>query len=172
MIVSKLKGDGLDIMNRREQAYDNAATMAGCHTGVQQRIKDINPNAKFVPCSDHSIHLVYVHVPAVEIILQAKRKEFVNDALIYAKSLCEELEISFPQDESGGSIHLATENLAEKYAFLRSEVILSMDGFNLDKAHQDINKEEFQDELVRLQAFVDATDSGCKKELIRPGSLS
>ncbi|GFT22851.1 uncharacterized protein TNCV_1856791 [Trichonephila clavipes] len=32
------------------------------------------------------------HGPAV---LEAKRKEFVNDALIYAKSLCEELVISF-----------------------------------------------------------------------------
>ncbi|GFU06808.1 hypothetical protein TNCV_4353641 [Trichonephila clavipes] len=40
------------------------------------------------------------------------RGELVNDALIYAKRLCEELEISFePQDESGGSIYLATEGL-------------------------------------------------------------
>ncbi|GFY37851.1 hypothetical protein TNIN_255331 [Trichonephila inaurata madagascariensis] len=48
MIVSKLKTEGLDIMNCRGQAYDNAAVMAECHTGVQQRIKDINPNAEFV----------------------------------------------------------------------------------------------------------------------------
>ncbi|GFX18587.1 transposable element Tcb1 transposase [Trichonephila clavipes] len=32
---------------------------------------------------------------------------------------------------------------------------------------QDINKEEFQVDRVRLQAFVAATDPGCKKELIR-----
>ncbi|GFV92563.1 hypothetical protein TNCV_1744681 [Trichonephila clavipes] len=36
MIVSKFKTDGLDIMNCRGQAYDNAATMAGGHTGGQQ----------------------------------------------------------------------------------------------------------------------------------------
>ncbi|GFU03049.1 uncharacterized protein TNCV_113571 [Trichonephila clavipes] len=97
-------------MNCREQAYDNAATMAGCHTGVQQRIKDINPNAKFVPCSNHSLNLVCVHAASVETVLEAKREEFVDNALIYAKSLCEELGISFgPQDESGGSIYLATE---------------------------------------------------------------
>ncbi|GFX13779.1 hypothetical protein TNCV_1718871 [Trichonephila clavipes] len=37
----------------------------------------------------------------------------------------------------------------------------------LDEAPQNINKEEFQLERVRLQAFVAATDPGCKKELIR-----
>ncbi|GFX21195.1 hypothetical protein TNCV_4367741 [Trichonephila clavipes] len=51
------------------------------------------------------------------------------------------------------------------------EVILSMDELNLDQALQDINKEEFQLERVRLQAFVAATNPGCKKELMWSGSL-
>ncbi|GFU17722.1 uncharacterized protein TNCV_1744771 [Trichonephila clavipes] len=63
------------------------------------------------------------------------------------------------------------QNLAQKYAFLRPEVILSMDELNSDQVSQDNNKEEFQLERVRLQAFVDATNPGCKKELIRSGSL-
>ncbi|GFW27830.1 hypothetical protein TNCV_767101 [Trichonephila clavipes] len=43
-------------------------------------------------------------------VLEAKREKFVDDTLIYAKNLGEELEMSFePQDESGGSIYLATE---------------------------------------------------------------
>ncbi|GFV88346.1 hypothetical protein TNCV_1241591 [Trichonephila clavipes] len=46
-----------------------------------------------------------------------------------------------------------------------------MDELNSDQAPQDINKEEFQLERVRLQTFVAATDPGCKKELIRSGSL-
>ncbi|GFX99131.1 hypothetical protein TNCV_2493121 [Trichonephila clavipes] len=46
-----------------------------------------------------------------------------------------------------------------------------MDELNLYQAPQDINKEEFQLERVRLQAFVAATDPGCKKELSRSGSL-
>lgn len=54
-------------MNCRGQAYDNAATMAGCHTGVQQRIVDINPDAEFVPCSNHSLNLVCVHAASVEV---------------------------------------------------------------------------------------------------------
>ncbi|GFQ73041.1 hypothetical protein TNCT_86191 [Trichonephila clavata] len=67
MIVSKLKADGLDILNCRGQAYYNAATMTGCHTGVQQRINDIKPNAEFVPCSNHSLNQVCVHAASVEV---------------------------------------------------------------------------------------------------------
>ncbi|GFV01096.1 uncharacterized protein TNCV_1010171 [Trichonephila clavipes] len=52
-----------------------------------------------------------------------------------------------------------------------SEVILSMDELNLDQAPQDINKEEFQVERIRLEAFEAATEAGCKKELMRSGSL-
>ncbi|GFX60171.1 uncharacterized protein TNCV_4533311 [Trichonephila clavipes] len=63
------------------------------------------------------------------------------------------------------------QNLVQKYACLRPEVILSIDELNLDQAPQDINKEEFQLERESLQAFVDATDPGCKTKLIRSGSL-
>ncbi|GFW61387.1 hypothetical protein TNCV_4137041 [Trichonephila clavipes] len=42
-------------------------------------------------------------------------------------------------------------------------MISSMDELNLDQAAQDINKKEFQLECVRLEAFVAATDPGCKK---------
>ncbi|GFS93623.1 uncharacterized protein TNCV_3775781 [Trichonephila clavipes] len=110
-------------------------------------------------------------------VLEAKREEFVDDALIYAKSLREELEISFEPprrirrkhifgdgskdvqlsyaDDSRrtmfSSIDRVTadiqerfqqlQNLTQKCAFLRSEVILSMDELNLDQAPQDIKKE-------------------------------
>ncbi|GFV25369.1 uncharacterized protein TNCV_1146401 [Trichonephila clavipes] len=58
------------------------------------------------------------------------------------------------------------QNLAQKYAFLRPEVILSMDELNLDQAPQDITKEEFQLECVRLQAFAAATDPGSTRRLL------
>ncbi|GFV89451.1 HTH_Tnp_Tc3_2 domain-containing protein [Trichonephila clavipes] len=38
-----------------------------------------------------------------------------------------------------------------------------MDELNLDQAPQDINKEEFQLDRVRLQAFAAATGTGCKR---------
>ncbi|GFX40675.1 uncharacterized protein TNCV_1217981 [Trichonephila clavipes] len=95
-------------------------------------------------------------------VLEAKREEFVDDALICTKSLCEKLEISFEpprrirrkhifgdgskddqlsyEDDLRrsmfSSVHRVTakirerfqkvQNLAQKYAFLRPEVILSM----------------------------------------------
>ncbi|GFY28981.1 uncharacterized protein TNCV_4721091 [Trichonephila clavipes] len=47
-----------------------------------------------------------------------------------------------------------------------------MDEFNLDQAPQDFNKEEFQLERVHLQAFVGATDHGCKIGLIRSATFN
>ena len=49
---------GLDIKDCRAQNYDNAANMAGIYTGVQARIKTLNPLAHFVPCAAHSANLV------------------------------------------------------------------------------------------------------------------
>ncbi|GFT37140.1 uncharacterized protein TNCV_1126191 [Trichonephila clavipes] len=132
---------------------------------------------------------------------RSKREKIVDDSLIYTKSLCEELEISFESPirirrkyifgDGSKDVQLSYEddlrrtifssidrvtaeilerfqqlqNVAQKYAFLRPEVILSMDKLNLDQAPQDINK-EFQLEREHRQAFVAATYPHCKKELI------
>ncbi|GFU85248.1 hypothetical protein TNCV_2385551 [Trichonephila clavipes] len=85
-------------------------------------------------------------------VVEAKREEFVDDALINAKSSCEELKISSEPPKT---------NQEEAYIWRRKSV-LRMDELNLDQAHQDINK-EFQVERLRLQAFVDVTEPGCKK---------
>ncbi|EFA12671.1 52 kDa repressor of the inhibitor of the protein kinase-like Protein [Tribolium castaneum] len=67
MILQKLKKDGIDIQNCRGQAYDNAAVMAGQHTGVQKRIKEINPKVEFVACTNHSLNLAGVHAASVAV---------------------------------------------------------------------------------------------------------
>ncbi|GFU56201.1 uncharacterized protein TNCV_712601 [Trichonephila clavipes] len=95
-------------------------------------------------------------------LLETKREEFMDDALIYAKSLCEELEISFEPPRRIKRKHIfgdgrkdvqlsyeedlrrtmfssidrvtaeirerfqQLQNLAQKYAFLRPEAIVSM----------------------------------------------
>ena len=41
--------------------------MAGKHTGVQARIKEINPNAEFVACTNHSLNLACVHAASTAI---------------------------------------------------------------------------------------------------------
>ncbi|XP_065678120.1 zinc finger MYM-type protein 1-like [Hydra vulgaris] len=53
-----LESHGLDINNCRGQNYDNASNMSGRYTGLQARIKKVNPLATFVPCSAHSLNLV------------------------------------------------------------------------------------------------------------------
>ena len=58
MILEKLENYGIDMKNCRGQAYDNATVMAGQHSGVQKRIKEINPKAEFVACTNHSVNLV------------------------------------------------------------------------------------------------------------------
>ncbi|CAH2315228.1 zinc finger MYM-type 1-like [Pelobates cultripes] len=60
-ILQHLEEDGLDISLCRGQGYDNAATMAGIHGGVQAKIKEINPKALFMPCANHSLNLCGLH---------------------------------------------------------------------------------------------------------------
>ncbi|XP_044151348.1 uncharacterized protein LOC122939347 [Bufo gargarizans] len=60
-ILQHLEEDGLDISLCHGQGYDNAATMAGIHGGVQAKIKEINPKAFFMPCANHSLNLCGVH---------------------------------------------------------------------------------------------------------------
>ena len=43
MILEKVNEQGIDIVNCRGQAYDNAAVMSATHNGVQKRIKVANP---------------------------------------------------------------------------------------------------------------------------------
>lgn len=63
-ILSKLQEDGLNLADCRGQGYDNAATMAGIHAGVKQRILQLNPKAMFIPCTNHSLNLAGVHAAA------------------------------------------------------------------------------------------------------------
>ena len=60
-IIKAIEQDGLDITLCRGQGYDNASTMAGVHSGVQVRIRKLNPKALFVPCTNHSLNLCGVH---------------------------------------------------------------------------------------------------------------
>lgn len=63
-ILTKLHEDGLNLSDCRGQGYDNAATMAGIHAGVKQRILQLNPKATFIPCTNHSLNLAGVHAAA------------------------------------------------------------------------------------------------------------
>ncbi len=57
-ISSVLDELGIDISNCCGQCYDNASSMSGLYKGVQSRVRNINPLAKWVPCAAHSLNLV------------------------------------------------------------------------------------------------------------------
>ncbi|GFW35050.1 uncharacterized protein TNCV_5066161 [Trichonephila clavipes] len=52
-------------------------------------------DAQYYFCKQKNIHQCTKKIRALQTVSEAKREEFVDNALIYAKSLCEELEISF-----------------------------------------------------------------------------
>ncbi|GFS95203.1 uncharacterized protein TNCV_2705411 [Trichonephila clavipes] len=76
----------------------------------QQVLCEVNDAQNYLQTEGLNIHQRAQKIRALQTELEAKREEFVDIALIYVKSLCEELEISFePPRRSGGSIYLATE---------------------------------------------------------------
>ncbi|XP_065650700.1 zinc finger MYM-type protein 1-like [Hydra vulgaris] len=52
----------LDLMNCREQSYDNGAHMRGQYKGVQALIKEKNPRVLYVPCANHIFNLMVCDV--------------------------------------------------------------------------------------------------------------
>ena len=59
-ILNFLNESNLSLDNCRGQSYDGAASMAGEHSGVQKRIRDMNPKAAFTHCYAHCLNLAVV----------------------------------------------------------------------------------------------------------------
>ena len=49
VVLDTLKNHDLDIANCRGQSYDNASNMSGVYSGLQARIKQVNPLGGFRP---------------------------------------------------------------------------------------------------------------------------
>lgn len=58
IILQVLCNNKIDIVYCRAQTYDNASNMSGKYSGLQARIKEVNPLAYYVPCVGHSLNLV------------------------------------------------------------------------------------------------------------------
>uniref|UniRef100_A0A2S2NB80 Zinc finger MYM-type protein 1 n=1 Tax=Schizaphis graminum TaxID=13262 RepID=A0A2S2NB80_SCHGA len=57
-VTKLLNSYEIKIENCRGQSYDNARNMSGIYSGLQARIKELNPLIEYVPCSAHSLNLV------------------------------------------------------------------------------------------------------------------
>ena len=50
----------IDFNDCRGQSYDNASNMSGRYSGMQARLRSVNPLAFYIPCMAHSLNLVGV----------------------------------------------------------------------------------------------------------------
>jgi hypothetical protein len=67
-----------------------------CYLGFWQPVlREVNDTQKYLQTEGLNIHQCAQKISALQTVLEEKREEFVDDALRYAKSLCEELGISF-----------------------------------------------------------------------------
>ena len=67
-ILALLSKTGVDFQKLVGQGYVGVSTMAGHLTGVQKRIRDKYPRAKFVHCASHCLNLVINDQSKVPII--------------------------------------------------------------------------------------------------------
>jgi len=59
-LLDYFKAETIDFSDCRGQSYDNASNMSGKYTGMQARLRDVNPFAFYIPCTTHSLNLVGV----------------------------------------------------------------------------------------------------------------
>jgi len=57
-ILAILRGHNLNVQHMVGQGYDGAASMAGCFSGVQKKIREFAPMATYVHCASHALNLV------------------------------------------------------------------------------------------------------------------
>ncbi|GFY34876.1 uncharacterized protein TNCV_154491 [Trichonephila clavipes] len=86
---------------REDLSRHKILTLASCgslEAGIpelrQPALCEVNDAQNYLQTEGLNIHQCAKKIRVLQIVLEAKRKEFVDDALIYAKSLREELEIS------------------------------------------------------------------------------
>lgn len=69
-IMKTLNYSELEMNNCRGQSFDNTSNMSGIHSGLQQRIKERNSLAFYIPCTAHSLNLVGSCVASVASVQQ------------------------------------------------------------------------------------------------------
>ena len=56
-ILDSIWSNGFDLSKCRGQGYDSAANISGVYSGVQARIMEMEPLAKYVHCAAHNLNL-------------------------------------------------------------------------------------------------------------------
>ena len=75
VITETLQKWTLNIEKLRGLGFDGASVMSGANTGVQARLREIQPRATYVHCRSHQLNLVLVNscqkVPAVRNLMDS-----------------------------------------------------------------------------------------------------
>ena len=66
--LETIQSVGLLVNDIRAQGYDGASVMSGHVSGVQTRIRQVNPNAVYVHCRPHVLNLCIVHVSKLPLV--------------------------------------------------------------------------------------------------------
>ena len=66
--LETIQSVGLSVNDMRAQGYDGASVMSGHVSGVQTRIRQVNPNAVYVHCRPHVLNLCIVHASKLPLV--------------------------------------------------------------------------------------------------------
>ena len=66
--LETLQSIGLSVNDMRAQGYDDARVMSGHVSGVQTRIRRVNPKAAYVHCRAHVLNLCIVHASKLPLV--------------------------------------------------------------------------------------------------------
>ena len=66
--LETIQSVGLSVNDMRAQGYDGASAMSGRVSGVQTRIRRVNPNAVYVHCRPHVLNLCIVHASKLSFV--------------------------------------------------------------------------------------------------------
>ena len=66
--LETIQSVGLSVNDIRAQGYDGSSVMSGHVSGVQTRIRQVNPNAVYVHCRPHVLNLCIVHASKLPLV--------------------------------------------------------------------------------------------------------
>ena len=99
-VTQELQKHGIDLVLLRGQCYDGANNVAGVHTGLQARVKEISPSALYTHCYAHVLNLSL-----------ARYKTYMFSSSLALSDIVfmlgiKERSILMPKEEKKGSIPL------------------------------------------------------------------
>ncbi|XP_026821552.1 zinc finger MYM-type protein 1-like [Rhopalosiphum maidis] len=111
-VIKLLNSYEIEIENCRGQSYDNARNMSGIYSGLQARIKELNPLIEYVPCSAHSLNLEILKTQLKNNPESKTVKTLSNTRWSSRDDACKSLNSSW--NEIRNALISITNNLTEK----------------------------------------------------------